>query len=263
MSLRPSELRVLIDLLPLMEARVAEAGALVREAGARMKHSVTVGPAWAHVYDLSFREHMALAAVTFDIDRELIAASKSELPISALRDLVLQVDEIELDTEGMTDEEMTRAAWGGLSLSLSMYNTMRCLMTFGRYINEMLAVAREKNDDKALLNAIRVDPTVVGSRTALVRLSRAVLERDSKFLGSVRKAMKGSLTKRQEANFQKMRLVVRVLADSGAGRLSDDELVKLFAEELHLYPEFSKSGDIVKNLRTFVDRYMKLSTTRN
>lgn len=69
------------------------------------------------------------------------------------------------------------------------------------------------------------------------------------------------MAKREQANFQKMRLVFEVLHEVGASRLSDSQLHQLFVEELDLYSSNAKSGGNAKALRKFADTYMKRSTT--
>lgn len=191
MKIPVSELRILIQLFSVMEARISEVTSELREAGGRMVHSIEAGPTWAHLYDLPFREHMVRAAVAFGIDREVVAATQSALPMSAFRDLIADFEGADIDLEDVEKDQAMQLAWAALGTSYSLYSSMRSLLTFGLYINELLAAARERSDDKALLNAVRIDPTVLCSRTGAVRLSRATLERDKRFIGAVQRALSG------------------------------------------------------------------------
>ena len=93
------------------------------------------------------------------------------------------------------------------------------------------------------------------------RISKAALLKDNRFFAKLRAAINGKLAKREQANFQKMRLVFEILHEAGASRLSDSELHQLFIEELKLYSSNARGGGNAKALRKFADTYMKKSAT--
>lgn len=104
---------------------------------------------------------------------------------------------------------------------------------------------------------IRVDPTIVGCPTAVAHISRSVLLDDKQFMSKMKAALNGKLHKREQAYFQKMRLVLQVLSETEAAKLTDENLHQLFVEQLRLYTADSKSEDVMKNLRKFANQYLK------
>lgn len=88
-----------------------------------------------------------------------------------------------------------------------------------------------------------------------------MLLEDQRFLAKLKGAFSGKFLKREQANFQRMRVILRVLSETGAGRLSDERLHELFVKQLRLYSSDSKRGDVKKNLRKFANQYMKIATT--
>ena len=58
-----------------------------------------------------------------------------------------------------------------------------------------------------------------------------------------------------------MRLILKVLSEAGATRLSNKQLYQLFVEELDLYTSNSMGGGVESSLRKFADTYMKKKAT--
>lgn len=143
---------------------------------------------------------------------------------------------------------------------MSLLNTLRCVLYHGCFLNELIERVRA-GDDKALFDAIRIDSTVISCPSASLRISKAALLQDNRFFAKLKAAINGKLAKREQANFQKMRLVLEVLHEAGATRLSDAQLHELFVEELKLYFGNAKGGGNDKALRKFADTYMRKNTT--
>jgi hypothetical protein len=120
--------------------------------------------------------------------------------------------------------------------AVSVTNSARSLMVFGCYLNDLIAKVREGGDggDKALLSAIKIDPTVLGCASVVTRMSRAVMLDDQQFLAKVRTAMVGKLSMREQKNYQCMRIALQVLHETGAPKLNQEDLYALFVEELKL-----------------------------
>lgn len=159
------------------------------------------------------------------------------------------------------DLEVLRPSLPTLSASfIAMEYTLYCILYYGCFLNELIARVRA-DDDEALFDAIRVDPMAAGCRPIIERISKARRLQDEDFLSELKKTQSGVSEKRKQINFQKMRLILKVLADAGATRLSDRQLHKLFIEELKLYTANSKGGGVEKSLRKFADTYMKQNAT--
>ncbi|WP_018508797.1 hypothetical protein [Thiobacillus thioparus] len=227
--------------------------------------------AWCHLYELPFKQHIAavnagvLVGYAKILQEEDLSGWHRQLAdtpgqIAALPDVISQVehhfDAQELSKADAEEMRPTLAAY--LGLALSMYNSLRCVLYHGCFLNELIERVRADND-KALFDAIRVDPTVIGCPSVSNRISKAALLRDDDFFDKLKAAINGTLAKRDQANFQKMRLVLEILHEAGATRLSDAQLHELFVEELKLYSGHAEGGGSAKALRKFCDTYMKKS----
>lgn len=228
---------------------------------------------WCHLYEFPIKQHIALATAGIIegyakfLNKENVASWYKQLintpsQIAALPDIYRQIDHhfdaIEPSKEDVAETLQTLATTFGLGMSI--HHSLRCVLYHGCFLNELIERIRA-DDDKALFDAVRIDSTVVGCITISNRISKAALLKDNRFFAKLKAALNGKLAKREQANFQKMRLVFEILHEAGATRLSDIQLHELFVEELKLYSDNAKSGGDVKALRKFADTYMKKNAT--
>ncbi len=214
--------------------------------------------AWCYLYELSFTDHLAIFAKCAglgEVAREFGRHNNAikGAVVSIARGQVLDAAKLET-IEGA--EQLKEKLPALFALAHSITCSLRCVLFYGCYLNVLVERVRELRDDAALFAAVRIDPTVVGCPSVVSRLSEAALGSDKRFWNRMRAALSGKLKKREQANFQKMRLVLKVLSESGAQRLSDDRLSALFIDELRLYARHSARGDVIRNLRKFANRYM-------
>ena len=268
------DLRALLDLWPSLMADAEESQQGMIEDQAKLLCEDAVPFAWCQYYELPIREHIILAitdiAQNFDgmLDPQQVVIWLNQLATSPS-----QVGEIpkvaqhigqHFDAKETPSDELTERMRPLLADTLgkawSMINALRCVLYHGCFLNELIERVRA-GDDKALFDAVRIDPTVIGCPSVVHRISKAALLKDDKFFGNLKKAINGKMAKREQANFQKMRLVLEVLHEGGATRLSDAQLHELFVEELNLYSGNAKGGGSAKALRKFADTYMRKNTT--
>lgn len=229
--------------------------------------------AWCHLYELPAKQHIALASVGIVegygkfLSMEHLADWYKQLvntpgQIGALPSIVNQIDNhFDAITPSKTEAaELLPNMAMTFGLGLSMYHALRCVLYHGCFLNELIERIRA-GDDKALFDAIRIDTTAIGCISISNRISKAALLRDNRFFAKLKAAINGKMAKREQANFQKMRLVFEVLHELGATRLTDDQLHDLFVKELKLYSGNTKDGGNAKALRKFADTYMKKSAT--
>lgn len=221
--------------------------------------------AWCHWYELPAREHFAKVLGMFGGNKALQAVAQSENQIAASLSVIDEFDrQLVTDDEVLNDEakEVVRKSVSMLfGIGLSVSNSFRSLLVFGRYLNDLVADVRQggKGADSAMLMAIRIDPSVLGCQSVIPRLSRAVMEGDTKFLSKIKNAIDGKISKREQRNYQSIRLVLEILRETGAERLKPEELYQLFVAELNLLQGDSAGdvGDVANNLRQFAYRYFK------
>ena len=272
-SITSEDLRTFLEFWPSFSAETDEVQQMLIDEKDKFFGKETEFFAWCHLYEFPIKQHISLANAgivegyaKFLKEEHLTGWYKQivDTPgqIAALPDIYRQVDHhfdaIELNKEDVQGILPTLAATFGLGIS--MYHTVRCVLFHGCFLNELIERVRT-DDDKALFDAVRIDSTVVGCMSVSNRISKAALLKDNRFFAKLKAAINGKLAKREQANFQKMRLVFEVLHEAGASRLNDTQLQQLFVEELNLYSSNAKGGGNAKALRKFADTYMKKNTT--
>lgn len=252
-----TDLRLILELLPLLAKDEAEVSALIREKPDKIFSPDNVKVYWCQFYEMPFLEHLGRVIGGMGLVDMVTEVSKSPSPIEVLKSSVDEFSQ-ELDTAVSSEEEEAqnrKAAPFILSFAMSAIASLKCLMVYGCYLNDLIARVREHGDEKALFNAVRIDPTVLGCPSVLALLSKAVVLDDKSFFKKLQNALSGRFQKRDQANFKKMRLVLQVLKESGADRLDDDDLHELFVKKLNLYTANISEGGSQKSLRKFVDQY--------
>jgi len=223
------ELRLIVALWPLLDRRIA---ALELGRGGRDAPAVPPIPdqlRWAGLYELPFPRHLAAAAVAFDMDRELIGAARQAIPVASLARLTSVYVKHE-SREGGVEVSGAIAAetWMRAGYLRSMRESLRALLVFGRSINELVARARDTADDRALLNAIRIDPAVLLGTTGAARMARALLENDTRFVRGMNKAMTDGPTLRQRRRESSSVAAVEAIAGASWHELGDKALLAAF-----------------------------------
>jgi hypothetical protein len=266
-------LRTFLEFWPSFSAEADEVQQMLIDEKDKFFGKDTEFFAWCHLYEFPIKQHISLANAGIVegyakfLKEEHLAGWYKQIvdtpgQITALPGIYRQVDHhfdaIEPNKEDVQAILPTLAATFGLGLSI--YHTLRCVLFHGCFLNELIERVGA-GDDKALFDAVRIDSTVVGCMSVSNRISKAALLKDNRFFAKLKAAINGKLAKREQANFQKMRLVFEVLHESGASRLSDAQLHQLFVEELALYVSNAKGGGIAKALRKFADTYMKKNAT--
>lgn len=269
-----ADLRVLLDFWPIFMAEVDEVQQGLIKDQAKLLGPNTVPFAWCHYYELPIKEHVSQAMVGFAYTFEdlldpqqivnwlsQLAASPSQVSeIPKVVDLTRQYFN---DADDPSYEQVAKILpfiFEVLGKSWSVRNTLTCVLYHGCFLNDLIDRVRS-GDDKSLFDAIRVDATAIGCWPIVERISKAALLKDEEFFNALKNAINGPMAKREQSNFQKMRLVLEVLHEAGATRLSDAQLHELFVEELKLYAGNEIGGGSVKALRKFADTYMQKNTT--
>lgn len=219
---------------------------------------------WAHLYEKSFiklQNDFFIDSKLTD-EQEKIAASNNK--IRAIHDfqqnLVESLDKI---SNSLPENQQLDFVVAMMTYCMVMMKSARSLMIYGHYINDLVAIARTspelKKRDEALLNSIRMDSSVVGCPTALVRISKAVLLNDASFFKKLKNAISGKLGELEDRNYQKMRLILQVLHESGGISLNDKALKELFVDQLNLYSDTQFTAE--KNLGEFTRNFKKKKST--
>lgn len=262
-----ADLRVFLELWPRFAAEGEEVKRMLIEGKEIFLGKDAIPFSWCHLYELPIKEHMFATMAGFLLDEKFLDILKnmvkSPSQIAALPDTFKQIDEYLNALEMPSKEEAMEALpmlGAVLGVSFSAYNSLRCVLYHGCFLNELIQRI-PLGDDKALFDAVRIDPTVIGCKPVLARISKATLLQDVKFFAKLKAALTGKIAKREQVNFQKMRMALEIIHEAGGTRLNDQQLHQLFVEELDLYTRNAKGGGSDKALRKFADTYMKKNAT--
>lgn len=260
-------LRVFLDQWPRMAAEFEDMRRMLIDDKDIIFGKDTLPFSWCHLYELPIKELMMLPMAGLLTDEKFLAIIKdmiaSPSQIAALPDTIGRISEYMDAQDGLSKEEAAELLpmlGAYLGVSFAVFNSLRCVLYHGCFLNELIQRI-PLGDDKALFDSIRIDPTVIGCKPVLARISRATLLQEVTFFAKLKAALTGKIAKREQANFQKMRIVFEIIHEAGGSRLNDHDLHQLFVEELNLYSANAKGGGNAKALRKFADTYMKKNST--
>lgn len=251
-KLSVERVRELIQFVPLLEQAKPDLAALMAVKPEKAAQFFKPGIAWGEAYDYSIEEQLTVFLVVAGLTDFVVQAAKSPDPIAEL---------IKLDDHPDYQE------WNGgtgnlfephdlLGALYALMGTLECLILYGYYINELLAIAHEQSNDKALFDAIRVDPVVITSETAAHRISRAVVQADTAFFKGLQNALLGK-TGKQARYLQKFKLLMQILLESGLLNRPNAE-IRALALELEVYADNPNSE---KNLNELIRKFRCKKTT--
>lgn len=247
----------------MLESAFAEGQRVHDEEFATIYAEGTTKATWCQLYELPFIEHVARLVVVLGAAEDLKSLTEVPDPLAAIPSVIektsAEIEAMELSKEEL--EEYRKHLQVYWAIANSMLLTLRSVMTYGLYLNELIELSRGEGEeaDAALLKAIKIDPTVLACPSVSIRMSRAVMSSDKAFLGRIKRAINASLTKREQKNYQNMRLVLQALHEADALRLNEHDLYELFVKELKLVSRDREGdkGNVANNLRQFAYQFVK------
>lgn len=245
-KLTVEHLRQLIQTVPFLEQAKPALASLINAKPEKVDEFFKPGIAWGNTYDYSIKEQLAVFLAVAGLTDFFLQASKSSDPIAELAKLDDHPDYQEWNGGAGNQFELHHL----LGALYALMGTLECLMLYGYYLNELLSMAYELDDDEALFNAIRVDPLAITSETAAHRMSRAVVQADTQFLNQLQNALQGK-TGKQARYLQKFKLLMQILLESGLLDRSNSEIRSL-AFELDVYVD---NPNAEKNLNALIRKF--------
>jgi hypothetical protein len=234
-------LRAFLELWPLVEVGIEETKDSINDCGDQLLDKEESEFSWCYLYEFPANELVLIlfSALTGFVKPDRIVDWLKQMAntpgnIGELPDLFEQVnkhfearpDPTKEDIETiLPDLPVVSAAFVAMQYSLF------CLLYHGCYLNELIERARD-GDTKALFDAIKIDTSVIGCPSVVDKISTATRLQDKRFFAKLKAAINGKKEKLRQANFQKMRLVFKILHEAGATRLTDAQLHHLFVEGL-------------------------------
>jgi hypothetical protein len=167
-------LRILLDYWPKLSSEADEVQQMLIEDKDKVLGKGAEPFAWCFLYELPIRQHVTLAtALTIQGYAEFLSVEQvtdwyrqfADTPgqIGALPGITRQMDHY-FDAIEPSEDDVKRqlpTLAGIFGLTLSMHNSLRCVLYHGCFLNELIERVRA-GDDKALFDAIRIDRTVIG-----------------------------------------------------------------------------------------------------
>ena len=262
-KLSSDDLRLFLELADEFDNEFIEAQGILIQKQDQFFAADCLRPAWSHLYELPILQHIAQGFDqnnSADFIRQM-AESPSQIQFAKG---VLDSFDAEMDAWEPNEaekDEMRKQLAALFAFSYSLTQTFRSLKIFGLYLNDLVAIVRDGGDraKNALFAAVKIDRTVLACPTINAYVSQRVLLNDKAFLEDLRKAEVGNLTRREQRNYQQVRLVLQTLKEVGAKRLSPSDLYHLFVEELNLIAgdRSDDVGNVAENLRQFAYQFMK------
>ncbi len=164
---------------------------------------------WGHLYEIAIEQLLPMYVHALGIEPELVKLLEAPDPVRAM------VAFVEADNSDWADSpERQLTPMQMLSVLQALSGSLECLALHGCYLPDLVASVRDNGDDKALFDAVRIDPLAATSPTIAKRLGIAVAEGDESFLRLFRLAMQGKTGK--QARFLKgFRFYLQVLHETG------------------------------------------------
>jgi len=224
-KLSADQIRQLLQWLPILDSMRPEMRSSIQGRPDKFEQMAPDGITWANLYERKIEEHLVELVIAVGAGQFVIEASQADDPAQVLLDSI-SVD----DDDGLPDLSDDPLAMHRIfGLLYALLNSFESLMVYGYYINELVAMARNGGleGDKALLNAVRIDPTVIAGPTGSVRLTRAVLFDDVRVFGRISPGRARRRRGIKPLTCGKFRFVIQLLAESHVIDLPNKALIKL------------------------------------
>ncbi len=195
---------------------------------------------WWKYYEMPFNDHIAWSVLILDWQDELQKAASSVDPQQAFMDF-MNSPEADKDWSGGFQGRFEKKDL--VAVVISILKTIKSIMIYQKSLSALVEETSQGND-KALFNAVRIDPTVIGCPTVMHRISIAAMKGDKSFIRELKGALDGP-TKKYQPTIDLLRYMMLCMTDTGVVKMSGPDLESLFVDHLKLY---SKQATAQKNL---------------
>ena len=153
-----------------------------------------------------------------------------------------------------------------LAVCVPLERHMRSVVHYGIPLAELIAIAAAGHDG-ALVQALRIDPSILSLPALASRIARATIAGDQKFFRAVGNALKLETLSYEDVEHADLRFLLGILEPMHAiPHLGVNGTYKLLAEHLHVYTtegsEAGREGDQARSLWQFITRWRKDVSTK-
>jgi hypothetical protein len=162
---------------------------------------------WSALYELPFASLAAVAIVAMGDLRTLQTCAAQADPQEAILNWAESYEPA--SQEGVTPDQ-------AILVVACIFAIVHCWAAVGWYSTSLCTLIERARggDDESFLRAVSVDPSCLCGPTGSARLSRAVMQSDTRFLKQVRRQLMGP--NRLRYDYSKHRVAEFILRDSGA-----------------------------------------------
>ena len=207
-------------------------------------------------FELPYTTLLTVVLSEYGLLETMLEIANSDDPNQSALDLFESIqNESDYNTEEEPDEDIIAII---LSLHSAVISNLNCRKMFGLDLNDL--VAKAKDSDENLFDAILVDPSVISTYVASKRIHLASLENDRDFFNQLSKALTKTRPRRPEEIYDDTRVIFSVLEDMKSFRgMKLDDLYDLVNRDLKVYP--GVSGNTLDKFKKFAQRYKRKSRT--
>lgn len=251
-----STLKKLRALLPKLRKLSEENRKLAQSKREKIEKLLPPDFTWAELYELSPQEMNIVSMTVIGLLEPLAQAAREGMNLNEF--LVNEAIRSSLETDGENDGNYD-GGHGGLfkihdlfAVNQANLGMMLGLFYYGYYTNDLVAMAKNGNDD-AFFKAVRIDQTVLFCSSFAARLSRARMFGDKHFLLRLHRATKSKPHEALLMN-QDLRFMLQLMHEAKVlPNLTLSETDLLFIHELKLYS--NKGADPARSLMRFIQRW--------
>lgn len=245
----PTEIKDLLNYLREAKNGYTEVREFLSENPEKIFKLVTWPCSWASIYEYPLAQHIAIVAVAMEAHTDIQSIAESSNRMEAMKKFI---DGIEPPTWLGDEEQISKASLFFCSW-YALLKSVRCIELTGNTINGLIQKARE-GDTKAILDAVRADPTAINSPTIASFAAFAELMNDYDFLKALSNAVARPFTK-PKVDYGELRFALTLLQETGQlEKMSEENRYQLLSLDLGLYPSEGGGAD---SLNKFIRRWQK------
>jgi len=200
---------------------------------------------YASLFELDYKVLTSLFLVVFSDNLPLDLKDEQEVntlflnPKELPNKLLSSLEEDISNDEHFGEDEALLLLSFFLNVMLALQSNIKAVSVYGytKSICELIARARDKEDSKALFDAIAIDNACLNTPTAQKAVYHATITGDKNFFDKLSRAIKGSRPKNQKPELDSVRYMDALIQSwTNAKPLTNEAICYIFIDQLGIYP---------------------------